>query len=149
VSENRPEWALADYACLTARATDVPIYPTITPKQTEYILRDSEAVATFVSTAAQLDKILEVKGNLPGLKHVIVFDSPAAAQRRGDGIVSSRPWRRRPAAASKHPNGETKALEAQPDDLATLIYTSGTTAIPKASCLRITTSGPTCRPCCK
>jgi len=132
VSENRPEWALGDYACLTARATDVPIYPTLTPKQTEYILRDSEAVATFVSTAAQLNKILEVKGNLPGLKHVIVFDSPAAAQRRGEGIVSLEAVEAKGrAAASKHPKWRNEALEAQPDDLATLIYTSGTTGDPK------------------
>src|SRR5947209_18391312 len=53
VSENRPEWALSDYACLTARATDVPVYPTLTAKQTEYILRDSESVAVFVSSAPQ------------------------------------------------------------------------------------------------
>jgi long-chain acyl-CoA synthetase len=134
ISENRPEWALSDYACLTARATDVPIYPTLTAKQTEYILRDSESVAAFVSTAAQLDKVLEVKGNLPGLKHVIVFDAPApaAAPRRGEGIVSLEAVEAKGrAAAPKHPNWRTEALEAQPDDLATLIYTSGTTGEPK------------------
>ena len=65
VSENRPEWALADYACLTTRAADVPIYPTLTAKQTEYILRDSESVAVFCSTAAQVDKVLEAKDALP------------------------------------------------------------------------------------
>src|SRR5213075_2006741 len=83
VSENRPEWALSDYACLTSRTTDVPIYPTLTAKQTEYILRDSESVAAFVSTPAQLDKVLEVRGSLPGLKHIIVFDGGSAAQRPG------------------------------------------------------------------
>jgi long-chain acyl-CoA synthetase len=132
ISENRPEWALSDYACLCARTTDVPIYPTLTTKQTEYILRDSEAVATFVSTRAQLDKILEVKGNLPALKHVIVFDSPAAAQRRGEGIVSLEAVEAKGrAAAPKHPNWKQEALAAEPDDLATLIYTSGTTGDPK------------------
>src|SRR4030081_22121 len=73
ISENRPEWALSGYACLTARATDVPIYPTLTPQQTEYILRDSEAVAALVSRAAQLDKVLELRCMRPGLKPVIVF----------------------------------------------------------------------------
>src|SRR5260370_32903017 len=68
VSENRPEWALTDYACLCARTVDVPVYPTLTAKQTEYILRNSEAIAAFVSTAAQLDKDLAVTGNLPVLK---------------------------------------------------------------------------------
>jgi len=57
-----------------------------------------------------LDKILEVKGNLPGLKHVIVFDSPAAAQRRGEGIVSLEAVEAKGrAAASKHPNWEKRS----------------------------------------
>ncbi len=134
VSENRPEWALSDYACLTSRTTDVPIYPTLTAKQTEYILRDSESVAVFVSTAAQLDKVLEAKGggNLSGLKYVIVFDGAAVSQRRGEGIVSLEAVEAKGrAAAPKHPNWRVEALQAQPDDLATLIYTSGTTGDPK------------------
>jgi len=132
VSENRPEWALSDYACLTSRTTDVPIYPTLTAKQTEYILRDSESVAAFVSTAAQLDKVLEAKGSLSGLRHVIVFDAAAVSQRRGEGIVSLEAVEAKGrAAAPKHPNWRAEALQAQPDDLATLIYTSGTTGDPK------------------
>ena len=132
VSENRPEWALSDYACLTSRTTDVPIYPTLTAKQTEYILRDSESVAAFVSTAAQLDKVLEAKGNLPGLKHIIVFDAPAAAQRRTEGVVALESVEAKGrAAAPQHPKWREEALQAQPDALATLIYTSGTTGDPK------------------
>jgi long-chain acyl-CoA synthetase len=128
VSENRPEWALADYACLTARAADVPIYPTLTAKQTEYILRDSESVAVFCSTAAQVDKVLEVKDALPGLQHIIVFD--AAAQRPGVMTLAALEAKGR-AAVSKHPDWKPQALAAGPDDLATLIYTSGTTGDPK------------------
>ena len=56
LSENRPEWAISDYACLAARCADVPVYPTLPAKQIEYILRDSGAVAIFVSTRAQLEK---------------------------------------------------------------------------------------------
>ena len=129
VSENRPEWALADYACLAARATDVPIYPTLTAKQTEYILRDSESVAVFCSTAEQVSKVLEVRGSLPGLKHVIAFDGDAA-RRPGVTALSAVEAKGR-AAAAKHPNWKQEALSAQPDDLATLIYTSGTTGDPK------------------
>ena len=130
VSENRPEWALADYACLTARATDVPIYPTLTAKQTEYILRDSESAAVFCSTAAQVDKVLEVKDALPVLKHIIAFDGGAAAGRPQVTSLAALEAQGR-AAASKHPNWKAEALAAQPDDLATLIYTSGTTGEPK------------------
>jgi long-chain acyl-CoA synthetase len=130
VSENRPEWALADYACLTARATDVPIYPTLTPKQTEYILGDSESVAVFCSTTAQVDKVLEVKDALPGLQHVIVFDAAAAAERPRVMSLAALEAKGR-AAVSKYPNWKQEALTAGPDDLATLIYTSGTTGDPK------------------
>ena len=130
ISENRPEWALSDYACLCTRATDVPIYPTLTAKQTEYILRDSEAVAAFCSTTAQVDKVLEVKGALPALEHVVAFDSAAAAQRPGVTTLAALEAKGR-AAAPKHPQWKQEALTAQPDDLATLIYTSGTTGDPK------------------
>ena len=68
LSENRPEWAIADYACLCARAADVPIYPTLPTKQVEYILRDSGAVAVFCSTDAQLEKVLEIRSGLPALQ---------------------------------------------------------------------------------
>lgn len=130
ISENRPEWALTDWACLTARATDVPIYPTLTAKQTEYILRDSESVAAFVSTAEQRDKVMEAKGSLPGLKYIVVFDESAAVQRAGVLSLSALEAKGR-AVVSKHPNWKAEALATGPDDLATLIYTSGTTGDPK------------------
>ena len=53
LSENRPEWAIADYACLTTGITDVPIYPTLPADQIAYILKDSGAVAVFVSTRSR------------------------------------------------------------------------------------------------
>ncbi len=130
ISENRPEWALADYACLCARATDVPIYPTLPAKQTEYILKDSESVAVFCSTTAQVDKVLEVRGSLPQLRHVIVFDGGAAAQRPGVVALTQLEGKGR-AAASNAAAWKSDALSVTPDDLATLIYTSGTTGDPK------------------
>ena len=128
VSENRPEWALTDYACLTARAADVPIYPTLTAKQTEYILRDSEAVAVCCSTNEQVAKVLEVKGALPALKHVIAFD--ASVQRSGVLTLAEVEAKGR-AAVGKYPDWKREALAVNPDELATLIYTSGTTGDPK------------------
>ena len=77
LSENRPEWAIADYACLTARCTDVPIYPTLPPKQVEYCLCDSGAVAVFVSTRHQLDKLHSIRVRVPALRHIIAFDDDA------------------------------------------------------------------------
>jgi len=130
ISENRAEWALSDYACLCASATDVPIYPTLTAKQTEYILRDSESVAVFCSTAAQVAKVIEVKGALPGLQQIIVFDGDAAAGRPGVISLAALEGRGR-AVVSKHPTWKADALRVGPEDLATLIYTSGTTGDPK------------------
>src|SRR3569832_2095365 len=59
LSENRPEWAIADYACLMSGIADVPIYPNLPPDQIAYILRDAGAVAIFVSNASQAAKIRE------------------------------------------------------------------------------------------
>ena len=53
LSENRPEWAIADFACLTTGITDVAIYPTLPDSQIEYIIKDSGATASFVSTVEQ------------------------------------------------------------------------------------------------
>ncbi|HWC72907.1 MAG TPA: long-chain fatty acid--CoA ligase [Gemmatimonadales bacterium] len=130
ISENRPEWSLSDYACLCSRATDVPIYTTLPAKQTEYILRDSESVAVLCSTALQLDKVLEVRNALPGLKHIIAFDAGAAAQRPGIMSLADLEKRGR-AAVAKYPDWKKDALSVRPEDLATLIYTSGTTGDPK------------------
>jgi long-chain acyl-CoA synthetase len=128
ISENRPEWAIADYACLCARAADVPIYPTLPTRQAEYILRDSGAVAVFCSTAAQLAKVLEVRSALPALRHVIAFDEDA----KREGVLTFAELEEKGrAAAGKYPRFKEEALAVGPNDLATLIYTSGTTGDPK------------------
>jgi long-chain acyl-CoA synthetase len=128
LSETRPEWAIADYACLCAQAADVPIYPTLTAKQTEYILKDSGAVGVFCSTAEQVAKVLEIRGALPALRYVIVFD--AAAKR--DGVMTLDELEAKgQAALGKYPRLKEEAIAVSPDALATLIYTSGTTGDPK------------------
>jgi long-chain acyl-CoA synthetase len=128
LAENRPEWAITDYACLAARAADVPIYPTLPARQAEYILRDSGAVAVVVSTAAQLEKVRGVRERLPSLEHVIGLDPDTA----GPGVLSfDTLLARGRAARDRHPDWRASALEAASDDLATLIYTSGTTGDPK------------------
>src|SRR5262249_39415146 len=128
LSENRPEWAFADFACLALRATDVPIYPTLPPKQIEYILRDAGAIAVFVSTAIQLAKILEIQERLPDLRHVILFDEMATTE----GVLPFVDLATRGRQAQpRHVHWRTDALAVTPADLATIIYTSGTTGDPK------------------
>ena len=124
LSENRPEWAIADYACLAARCTDVPIYPTLPAKQAEHNLRDSGSAAVFVSSRQQLEKVLEIRAGLPALRHIIAFDEGVT----GPGVLQlADVYARGRAARARHPDWKRVALEAKPDDLATLIYTSGTT----------------------
>ncbi|HPF61301.1 MAG TPA: long-chain fatty acid--CoA ligase [Gemmatimonadales bacterium] len=128
LSENRPEWAITDYACLAARCVDVPVYPTLPAQQIAYILRDSGARVVCCSTAAQVEKVLEIRDAVPALEQVILFDEGPIR----DGVRSFREFERHGAAAApRWPDWEAEALEAEPDDLATLIYTSGTTGDPK------------------
>lgn len=128
LSENRPEWAITDFACLTSRCADVPVYPTLPAAQIAYILNDSGAVAICLSSREQLDKVLEIRDQLTNLRHIITFDSDAT----GEGIIDMEALlaRGREARAS-HPDHREQALQVTPDDLATLIYTSGTTGNPK------------------
>jgi long-chain acyl-CoA synthetase len=124
LSENRPEWAIADYACLAARCTDVPIYPTLPAKQAEYNLKDSGAAAVFVSSRQHLDKVMAVRSHLPALRYIIAFDRDVT----GPGVLTLEElYARGRAARPRHPNWKSDAMQAKPDDLATLIYTSGTT----------------------
>jgi len=128
VSESRPEWMLADFACLCARSTDVPVYPTLPAAQIEYILRDSGAVAAFCSTADQVGKLVAVQASLPTLRHLIVFDPKA---QRGQVMSLAELEQRGQAAEGKYATFRQDALAVQAQDLATLIYTSGTTGEPK------------------
>ncbi|HST06874.1 MAG TPA: AMP-binding protein, partial [Gemmatimonadaceae bacterium] len=129
LSENRPEWAIADFACLTAGLTDVPIYPTLPADQIAYVLKDSSAVAIFVSNTLQAEKIREIRTQLPALKTVIGFDeipgltNISIAQLEQMGV----PGENKESIAVYRED----ALRVKPDDLATLIYTSGTTGEPK------------------
>ena len=127
-SHNRPEWAVADYACLTARCADVAIYPTLPGQQIEYLIRDSGATAIFVGDRGQYEQVQSVRASLPQLKTVFMFGAP----REGDDVIPFQQLLRHGAAAeSRYPAYRQDALTASPDDLATLIYTSGTTGEPK------------------
>ena len=130
LSENRPGWLVADFACLCVGASDVPLYPTLPARQLEYILKDSGAIAIFVSTAPQLAKIQELRGELPALQHVIAMDPDA----RGPGVIGLAELYAMGAEVESEAEAarfKAEALTAAPDDVATIIYTSGTTGDPK------------------
>ena len=129
LSENRPEWAIADFACLTGGMTDVPIYPTLPADQIAYILKDSGATAIFVSNHVQADKIRQIRNQLPALKAVIGFDD-----LRGLVNLSIDELEKRGTEGDNRESIATyreDAMSVKPDDVATIIYTSGTTGEPK------------------
>jgi long-chain acyl-CoA synthetase len=131
LSENRPEWAIADLAIVSVGAVNVPLYATLPPPQVEYILRDSEAMTVIVSGEKQLAKILEIRGNLPGLLNVVVMDPPDPLP---EGVLSLAAVMERGAA---RPDADIAAARdaVKPEDAATIIYTSGTTGDPKGAVL--------------
>jgi long-chain acyl-CoA synthetase len=124
LSENRPEWTIADFASLLLGAATVPIYATLTADQTAYILRDSGARVIFVSSEMQLQKVLSVRDQT-ALEKLVVMD------------VSENPGAMRmsemePDSPAHHDAAvEATARAVSADDLATIIYTSGTTGTPK------------------
>jgi len=128
LSENRPEWAIADFATLAIGAADATIYSTLTPAQVLYILNDSESKIVFVSNAAQAAKVAEVRSQARHLRHVVRLDAaPIAGTLHLDEVRAQG----REALAGNKEAVHQSAAGIRPEDVATLIYTSGTTGDPK------------------
>ncbi len=130
ISENRPEWAISDFAMLSIGATNVPIYPTITSQQIEYILKDSGSRLIIVSKPDLLEKILQIKDNLPALQKVIYMDE---AETKKDYMLKFDELYEMGIKFDKDHAGyfENAIKKVMPDDLCGIIYTSGTTGAPK------------------
>jgi long-chain acyl-CoA synthetase len=134
LSENRPEWPMADFATLSLGALTVPIYTTYLAPQVEYILKDSVAKVVVVSNAIELQKVLDVRERCPDLKHVIVIDTVPWSQ--GRAVPFETIVQKGIAALAADPEAwEERAASVLPADLATMIYTSGTTGEPKGAIL--------------
>ena len=130
MSENRPEWAISDFGILSLGATNVPIYPTITPQQIEYILKDSGTRMIIVSTPELLEKILEIFDNLPALQKVICMDRPEV--EKDFILMFDQLYEMGKTFEKDHPDHFENAIKTvMPDDLCGIIYTSGTTGAPK------------------
>ncbi len=128
LSENRPEWVMADFAALCRGALTVPIYTTLVPEQARYIIDDSDASIVVVSDEAQWKKIEAVRSGLNKVRHYITFlpAAPAGVLTMAEVCEMGRK-----ADAADPGLFEREALRVRPEDEASLIYTSGTTGVPK------------------
>ena len=135
-SGNRPQWLIADAGILGGRIQPVPVYLTLTAEQGAYVLGHSESTVAFVEDASVLAKVLAMRDRLPALRRVVVFSGVDVVSE--DGFVV--PWEVAVARgeAASHRNADEmrhRFEDISPDDIATLVYTSGTTGPPKAAML--------------
>jgi long-chain acyl-CoA synthetase len=134
LSENRPEWPMADFATLALGALTVPIYTTYFGPQVEYILRDCDAKVVVVSNETELQKVLEGKDRYPSLLQIILIEG---AIPNTDKVTSfeSVVHRGEQLLAADRLAFDERVSSLDPEDFATMIYTSGTTGEPKGAVL--------------
>jgi long-chain acyl-CoA synthetase len=129
------DWVLTDLGVLCAGGVSNGIYPTDAPSQVQYLCADSATSILFVEDDEQLDKALQVRGELPKLRRIVVFDTEGLRRFHDPMVMSLAELRELGAAYDRaHPSEfESRAHAAKPEDLAILIYTSGTTGRPKGA----------------
>ncbi|MBV5293106.1 MAG: long-chain fatty acid--CoA ligase [Curvibacter lanceolatus] len=129
------EWVLADLAVLSAGGVANGIYPTDAAPQVHYLCDDSRTTVLFVEDDEQLDKALEVREQLPLLRQIVVFDMKGLRELADPGVISLDALRERGRAHLQQHAGELerRVQACRPEDLAILVYTSGTTGKPKGA----------------
>ena len=139
-SENCREWLYSDIGITAVRAATVGLYPTNPAPEVLHVLRDSGTRILIAADQEQVDKVLEVLGELPHLEHIVYIDPRGIAGRYDNPKLMS--WDDFVALGRAHAQENPGAVEARleaatEDDLATLVYTSGTTGPPKGAMLTI------------
>jgi long-chain acyl-CoA synthetase len=132
---NITAWPVSDLGTIAAGGVSVGLYPTSSAEQCQYIINHADAEFVLVDTATQLQKILQIRNNLPQVKQIIVVDETLAQPEAG--IISYREFLRQGEAnlATTAPIFTAKASQADPEEIAIMVYTSGTTGQPKGACL--------------
>jgi len=123
LSDTRVEWTLSSYAISAAGGVVVPVYPTNSPRECEWVLGDSGARAVICEDAAQVEKVSAVRGRLEALEHVVSISAD-------DGDLSLSGLRSRGSGGDRAQLGRRQGAVGR-DDPYTIIYTSGTTGPPK------------------
>lgn len=127
-SPNRYEWWVADLAIISIGAVNVPIYSTNSPEECRYIIDNSDAKMCFAGTKEHMDKILQVKGKLPNLGDVIIFDE---LEKPITGVITLKDALNEGKTAKNRDDFDKMLKPINIEDVATIIYTSGTTGNPK------------------
>jgi long-chain acyl-CoA synthetase len=130
LSRSRAEWVHGDFAILSAGCLTVPIYPTYTPEQVAYIVKDAHVRTLIVEDQIQLLKALQVRDAMQGLGQTVVIEG---YEGRADGILTWDALRRigREQASTLGRLLVDRVASARAEDVATIVYTSGTTGVPK------------------
>ncbi len=129
LSGTRLEWSLADFGIVGCGAVTVGIYHSLLPPDCAYIINHCDAEVIFVENAAQLAKVMEVRDDLPNLRQIIIFDGETDA---ANDVLDWDDFQDKGASISDE-KAAARGEEVGPDDLASLVYTSGTTGVPKGA----------------
>jgi long-chain acyl-CoA synthetase len=132
LSASRAEWVQADFAIFSAGCITVPVYPTYPPDLIAYVVNDSASRTIIVEDPAQLAKVLEARDKMPGLEHIVVMTGYDATQP--PKMVHTWQMLRRLGREAVGTHASTlkeRVAATKPGDLASIVYTSGTTGPPK------------------
>ncbi|MEW5784452.1 MAG: long-chain fatty acid--CoA ligase [Bacillota bacterium] len=135
LAETRYEWVVADFAILTAAGVTVTVYPTLSARTVQFIVDNSDSEIIFVENRLQLDKVISIWDQLPALKQIIVIEPLESKPRQNILTMQETMELGRRFAAAQPAAYEAARRSVDPADLSSIVYTSGTTGLPKGTML--------------